>query len=241
MPRGLPCTTLPAFFERVAEGASLLTVLPTLDAGHGFCADVGIGAGGSVFSSSSLQAIAAHPATRTTAHHVRRGIRISTAIIPPGLETTRIREERNSVEHSGPTDNRNLAHVHLHAAGRAIGARDPDAFVRNPTISLRSFLAIPVVQRHSRVDRCGPMLNAQCSMPMPMPMRVHLEHSAFSIEPCALRLAHCVITATAVAQASRRCLMATASCRRTEASSAPRAPQVDRTWPCRSCESLPRR
>ncbi len=114
MPRGSPCTTLPLFFERDGETASPVTAVAALDAGHGFCAAVGGGAGGSVFSSSSLQAIAAHPATRTTAHHVRRGRRISTAVILPGLVTTRIREEGNSVGHCEPTHNRNLAHVHLH-------------------------------------------------------------------------------------------------------------------------------
>src|SRR5215208_6682382 len=100
MPRGSPCTTMPAFFERDGEAASLVTALATLDAGHGFCAAVGNGAGGSVRSSSSLHAIAAHPTTRITAHHVRRGIRISTEVILPRLETTRIREEGTSVDHS---------------------------------------------------------------------------------------------------------------------------------------------
>jgi hypothetical protein len=75
--------------------------------------------------------------------------------------------------------------------------------------------------RHSKV---------QGSMPTP----VRLEHSAFRIE-------HCVVTAAAVAPASGRCLTATASCRRTAASSARRAPQADRTSPCRWCESLLRR
>src|SRR5688572_6374086 len=100
MPRGSPCTTLPLFFERNRTAASLATALATLDAGHGFCAVVGGGAGGSVRSSSSLQAMAAHAATRTTALHVRRGIHISPQIILPGLEATRIRDEGTSVGHS---------------------------------------------------------------------------------------------------------------------------------------------
>src|SRR5215204_7578009 len=114
MPRGSPCTTLPAFFERVGEVA-LVTALATLDAGQEFCANVGSGAGGSVFSSSSLHAIAAHPATRTTAHHVGRGIRISTTA--PRTRNNQDQEEGTSVEHSGLTHNRNLAHLHLHGCG----------------------------------------------------------------------------------------------------------------------------
>src|SRR5215203_3490458 len=140
MPRGSPCTTLPAFFERVGEVA-LVTALATLDAGQEFCANVGSGAGGSVFSSSSLHAIAAHPATRTTAHHVGRGIRISTTA--PRTRNNWIRK-RELVSNTADSPTTGISRTCIYtAAGRAIGARDPDPSVRNPDFLAEKLLGDP--------------------------------------------------------------------------------------------------